>query len=295
MKKLSIIVILSIIFNLCIIPYGYVHADPDLDSDSQSNTQQNEQQETQKETQQETQTENQQETQTETQQSDKTETQTEDKEETKQNDQLNLNPEYSGENDLSKQTIKNESSNKSNSRQKAETRKSDNANLSDLGITPNDFKGFKPSTLAYSVTVSNDVESINVYAKVQDSKAQITSGTGSHNLNVGINDIQVIVTAENGDTKTYTISITREEAIVEQTDAKTDNVNKDFELKKLEIKGYSLSPSFSPDVFEYKLDVKNDVTKLDVVTEGMNDKVSIDVAGNNDIKERRKYYNSFGK
>ena len=72
-------------------------------------------------------------------------------------------------------------------------------------------------------------------------------------------------------------------------------MNKDFELKKLEIKGYSLSPSFSPDVFEYKLDVKNDVTKLDVVTEGMNDKVSIDVAGNNDIKERRKYYNSFGK
>ena len=279
MKKLSIIVILSIIFNLLIIPYGFVNAEPEpeTDSQSQSNTQQNEQQETQKETHQEIKKENQQETQTETQQSDKTENQTEDKEERKQNDP---NPEYSGEND----SPKNESPNKFNSRQKAETRKSDNANLSDLGITPNDFKGFKPSTYNYSVTVPNDVESISVYAKVQDAKAQITSGTGNHKLDVGTNDIQVIVTAENGNTQTYTINITREES--EKTETITQEVSNNSDLKKLEIKGYKLTPSFSADVYEYKLDVNKDVNNLDIITEGLNDKVNIEIAGNTDLKER---------
>ena len=279
MKKLSIIVILSIIFNLLIIPYGFVNAEPEpeTDSQSQSNTQQNEQQETQKETHQEIKKENQQETQTETQQSDKTENQTEDKEETKQNDP---NPEYSGEND----SPKNESPNKFNSRQKAETRKSDNANLSDLGITPNDFKGFKPSTYNYSVTVPNDVEKVSVYAKVQDSKSKISSGVGNHDLNVGANELQIIVTAENGNTQTYTINVTREES--EKTETTTQEVSNDSDLKKLEIKGYKLTPSFSADVYEYKLDVNKDVNNLDIITEGLNDKVNIEIAGNTDLKER---------
>lgn len=66
-----------------------------------------------------------------------------------------------------------------------EQKKSNNANLVNLGINPNDFKGFKPGTTSYDVTVPNDVEKVTVYAKVQDSKAKITSGTGSQKLKVG--------------------------------------------------------------------------------------------------------------
>ena len=61
---------------------------------------------------------------------------------------------------------------------------------------------------------------------------------------------------------------------------------KNSDLKKLEIKGYSLTPAFSPDIYEYKLDVKNDVTNLDIITEGLNDKVSIEVAGNTELIDR---------
>ena len=51
-----------------------------------------------------------------------------------------------------------------------ETKKSSNANLKDLGIKPNDFKGFKSGTTAYNVTVPNDVEQVEVYATVQDTR-----------------------------------------------------------------------------------------------------------------------------
>ena len=67
------------------------------------------------------------------------------------------------------------------------------------------------------------------------------------------------------------------------------------DLKKLEIKGYTLTPLFSADVYEYKLELKDDITSLDVLAEGANDKVDIEIVGNTDLKERRKYYNNNGQ
>ena len=92
----------------------------------------------------------------------------------------------------------------------ATERESSNANLSNLGIKPNDFSGFKPGTTTYNVTVPEDVESVEVYATAQDSGASI-SGTGNKTLEYGENALSVVVTAEDGTTqKTYTINVTRE-------------------------------------------------------------------------------------
>ena len=171
-------------------------------------------------------------------------------------------------------------------------KQSSNANLVDLGMNPNDFKGFKPGTYTYNVTVPNDVESVNVYAKTQDTKAKITSGTGKHTLDIGNNDINVIVTAEDGSTQTYTINVTREDKAEDKVEdsTTTELEQKEYDLKKLEIKGFKLSPNFSGDIYEYKLDVNSDVNELEVITEGLNDKINIEVVGNTELKERRKYY-----
>ncbi len=167
-------------------------------------------------------------------------------------------------------------------------KQSSNASLINLGMNPNDFKGFKPGTYTYNVTVPNDVESVNVYAKTQDTKARITSGIGNHNLDIGNNNINVIVTAEDGSTQTYTINVTREEKAEEDVeDNPTSQIEQnEYDLKKLEIKGYKLSPEFSGNTYEYKLNVNSDVTELEVITEGLNDKINIEVVGNTDLKER---------
>jgi len=177
-----------------------------------------------------------------------------------------------------------------------ETNKSSNANLSNLGIRPNDFKGFKPGTLDYSVNVPNDVEKINVYATAQDKNAKIVSGTGSQNLNVGNNAIKVVVKAEDGTEKTYTINVTREEKKEEEAqpanevaeETTTENAEENqgkSDLVKLEIEGQKFTPSFSADVYEYKLNVSKDVESLNVITEGANENINIEVAGNKEIKE----------
>ena len=284
MKKLSIIVILSIIFNLLIIPYGFVNAEPEPEPDSDpvpvadptpatdptptvdpaptpdsepaSTSNQNSDSDSDS-------------TQAQNSDSDSSSTQESNPSSTSTSNQRNSG----GGSSTSKKTTTS-----------TENRKSSNANLSNLGITPNDFKGFKPSTYNYSVTVPNDVEKVSVYAKVQDSKSKISSGVGNHDLNVGANELQIIVTAENGNTQTYTINVTREES--EKTETTTQEVSNNSDLKKLEIKGYKLTPSFSADVYEYKLDVNKDVNNLDIITEGLNDKVNIEIAGNTDLKER---------
>ena len=184
--------------------------------------------------------------------------------------------------------------NKPNNNTTTEIKKSNNANLSDLGIRPNDFKGFRYGTLAYNVNVPNDVEQIEVYAKTQDSKAKIVSGTGKQKINVGQNALKVTVQAEDGTTtKTYTINVTREEkketnTTQENTTTTQENSEEkstQSDLTKLQIKGYELTPKFSADVYEYKLNVSSDVKDLEVITEGANHNVSIDVAGDKDLKD----------
>ena len=106
-------------------------------------------------------------------------------------------------------TTSNQSGTNSNNKTTNSSTKSSNANLSNLGITPNDFKGFKAQTTSYNVTVPTDVESVTIYANAQDSKAKI-SGVGKQNLQTGKNEFEVVVTAEDGTTKTYTLNITRD-------------------------------------------------------------------------------------
>lgn len=185
------------------------------------------------------------------------------------------------------------------------TSKSSNANLSDLGIRPNDFRGFKPNITSYDVTVPNDVAKIEVYSKTQDDKAKV-SVNGNRNLEVGKNVFEITVRAEDGTTKVYNINVTRQEAdkkeesqtennndrskeenqtASETTQTVSTNSTESSDLKKLEIVGYTISPTFSSNIYEYKLEVPQDVSSLEVKTEAGNTNVQIDVAGNKDLKE----------
>ncbi len=68
-----------------------------------------------------------------------------------------------------------------------------------------DFDG---GTTSYKLTVPATVTSIKISATTVNSKAKV-SGTGTISLKEGSNAINVVVTAENGDKRTYTVNITR--------------------------------------------------------------------------------------
>lgn len=64
---------------------------------------------------------------------------------------------------------------------------------------------------AYSLIVDNSVSSVKISATAIASTTSI-SGTGTKSLNVGTNTFTVKTTAQNGATRTYTITIVRQEA-----------------------------------------------------------------------------------
>ena len=91
------------------------------------------------------------------------------------------------------------------------TQVSSNANLSSMSVSAGSLSpSFSPSVTSYTVNVGSDMSVCTISAKAQDSKATI-SVSGSKNLKAGKNVRSVTVTAENGSTKTYTITIYKAE------------------------------------------------------------------------------------
>jgi len=69
---------------------------------------------------------------------------------------------------------------------------------------------FNKDTLEYSLNLPSDTESINIIADKEDKKANII-GAGEVKVSEGINTLEIIVTAESGNKKTYVIKATVEE------------------------------------------------------------------------------------
>lgn len=183
--------------------------------------------------------------------------------------------------------------------------KSSNANLSNLGIKPNDFKGFKQNKYSYNVTVPNDVTSVEVYAYKGD-EGQSVSGTGVKNLKEGENTFEVkVVSEDKSKTNTYTIVVTREESensensnnTTEEEQIPEDENNTEasgLTLKSLKVEGITdkenitiepnISPDFSPDIYEYTTTVQFDVNSLKIEAEPNSENTTIEILGNENFQ-----------
>ena len=162
------------------------------------------------------------------------------------------------------------------------TTKSSNANLSNLGIKPNDFKGFKADVTTYDINVPKDVASVEIYASVQDKKSSVT-GTGKKELKYGLNEFEVVVTAEDGTKKTYTLNIKREE-YVENTENVPDRYTGEG-LASLNINDLELSPKFDTIVYEYTVKYIGEEEKLNITATATDPYYSIDIVGNDKLVE----------
>ena len=161
------------------------------------------------------------------------------------------------------------------------TSKSTEAKLSNFGIKPNDFSGFKKNTYNYTHEVPNNVSEITVYATPVQG-ATVTSGTGKVALKEGDNTIKVVVTAEAGNTQTYTLTIKRRTAA---EDAEQSGETSDASLKTLGIKPeeYDFS-GFQKDKTEYSVEVPEEVEEIEVYAEATNPKAQINGTGKVQLK-----------
>ena len=187
----------------------------------------------------------------------------------------------SGNSGSSSGSTSNSRRNTSSSSTSSSQSESSNANLSNLGIRPHDFSGFRSATTSYSVTVPADTESVEVYAEAQDSSATVT-GTGTVNLQEGENTVNVVVTAEDGTTKTYTITITRETA--EDTGENTEIIEGEG-LASLSIQNIELSPKFETNVYEYTAKYIGEGTTLQIEANPTSEEYQVEIVGNEELKE----------
>ena len=70
---------------------------------------------------------------------------------------------------------------------------------------------FNKDTLKYTAVVNGDIEKITIKVEKSSDAANIT-GDGEKELKEGLNKIEIVVTAENGEKRVYEISITRKES-----------------------------------------------------------------------------------
>ena len=180
-------------------------------------------------------------------------------------------------------TTTNTDTNTGTSNSTTTTTKSSEAWLKNFGINPSeyDFSGFSknPDKEEWSAEVPNSVTSVEVYAEPKDSKATVT-GTGKVTLNEGNNKVGVIVTAEDGTTKTYTLTIKR------KTAAEEDAENGENRLKSLSIKPAEYDfTGFNSETTEYTAEVPNEVEQIEISATAKDSNAQITGTGVIDLDE----------
>ncbi len=144
---------------------------------------------------------------------------------------------------------------------------SDNNNLRDLSVAVGEetyeiSPEFDSDTLEYSVTVPTGTTLVNVSATRSDSTASV-DGDGEIEVTEGLNTIPIVVTAQNGDEKTYTLIVNVEDQnpIEVPIDGKTYTVVKSdtlltapttFTATTVPIDGFDI-PAFVNEVIGYTL------------------------------------------
>ena len=158
------------------------------------------------------------------------------------------------------------------------------ARLSSLGVKPEkyDFEGFNKDQTEYSVQIPENINEIEVYATAVDSKAQIT-GTGIITLEEGESTLEIVVIAVNGTKKTYSINVIRTEA--ETTEEPELPVEEKFGLSTLTVTGLTLNPKFDVETYEYTLDLKQDLTSLQIVAKANDENATVEIVGNENLQE----------
>lgn len=123
---------------------------------------------------------------------------------------------------------------------------SKNNNLSSLKISQGILSpAFKKEQDKYIVYLPYEADSIKIDATVEDTKYATIKIEGTEKLSTGNNNYKIIVTAEDGSTKTYTVVVSRGLNMTEES------LSSNVYLKSITLKKGSLKENFNKEVFDY--------------------------------------------
>lgn len=153
------------------------------------------------------------------------------------------------------------------------TKKSSNANISALTLNVEGLK-FKKSQTTYNIKVGENVDKISAGVTLESSKA-VYSISGNKNLKAGNNVIKIVVTAEDGTTKTYKINV-QKEGNVEETSS---------ELSNLIIEDMTFTTKFNSTTTEYTGSAMKHADSLNILPYTVAEEATYEIIGNENLKE----------
>lgn len=143
---------------------------------------------------------------------------------------------------------------------------SSDASIKSLNLTVGTLnKTFSPNDLDYTITIPAGTKELNIKDAItlNDSKAGLLV-SGDSNLKNG-SKITAVVTAENGQQRTYTFTLVKE-AI-------------DLSLKSLRVTGYTLDQAFDPNTLNYTLTIPYEAQDVTIQAAAASSEASVSVSG----------------
>lgn len=168
-----------------------------------------------------------------------------------------------------------------NNNTKPKENKSSNSRLGSLQIAEGTITPeFENKTREYTINVPNEIKTLNIEAIAAHSKATVRI-TGNDDLQVGENEISIVVTAEDGSKTTYTITAIRADEELGLQSLSVFYINEDGEKTPLNIE-----PLFGAGIYEYTLkDISYKIDKLLVEAIANKENATIEIKGNENLKE----------
>ncbi len=113
---------------------------------------------------------------------------------------------------------------------------------------------FDPLDLSYFAVVPNEISTISIRGVAAHTGARVIGNVDRATLRPGHNSFDIVVMAEAGNTKTYTVNIIRAQAVAAK-------------LKDIHITSGSLSPAFHPDSVNYHVRVSHEQLRISIFGE----------------------------
>ena len=153
--------------------------------------------------------------------------------------------------------------------------RSANNNLKSLSVDKGTID-FNKNTTSYTIKLEHNVNEIKISAQAEDNKASVV-GTGTKTLKDYVNEFKIVVKAENGSTKTYTIKVIRKDA-----DGNYGKLNTDNSVKSITIKNYDFK--FNKDTKIYNVLVDENVNDIEINVVPNNNTATVSIQNNNNLK-----------
>ena len=156
--------------------------------------------------------------------------------------------------------------------------KSSNNYLKSLETTNGDIKpNFDKTKNNYSITVPYNISRLTDITAIPEDEKATAKINGNANFKVGeVNTVEIIVTAEDGSERTYTLNVTR-------ASSSGDVLLDDIDITGGGVSG--LNPKFDPEKFTYTVEIPHGTDSINVIPKTSNPDAKVEVTGTDNLQE----------